>query len=52
MPVYMLLSVIASIAIGMIVYQFSENMTLSILTGVFLVIGDYIALSWLMGDDK
>lgn len=49
MPVFMLLSALAALAIGMIVYRFSEDMVLAVCVGAFLVVSDYLALRWLFG---
>lgn len=48
-PMLMLASAVAALAIGMIVYRFSEDMELSALVALFLFVCDYLALSWLMG---
>ncbi len=55
MPLYMVLSVLAALAVGMIVYRFSQDESLAWLVGAFLVISDYLALRWLLdknNDDR
>lgn len=52
MPVYMGLSVIAAMAVGMIVHRFSGDLELSTLTAIFLVVSDYLALRWLLDDER
>ncbi len=47
------LSIAFAVAIGMIVYNFSKNVPLSIATGIFLVVADILVLKmWLDKDDK
>lgn len=46
---FMLASAIAALAVGMIVYRFSEDGELSVMVALFLFISDYLALSWLIG---
>jgi hypothetical protein len=51
-PTYLLLSAAVSVAIGLIVWQASGKLWLSIATGVFLFIADVIGLKMLIGRDK
>lgn len=52
LPVYMGLSAIAALAVGMIVHRFSGDLELSALTTLFLVISDYLALRWLLDEES
>lgn len=51
-PLYVLLSALVALAIGVIIYQSSGRQWLSIATGLFLFIADVISLWMLMGRKK
>lgn len=51
MPLYMTLSAVAAVAVGIIIHRFTDDTVLSALVAVFLVISDYLALRWLLGGD-
>ncbi|MFO1241861.1 MAG: hypothetical protein U1E36_01455 [Rickettsiales bacterium] len=50
-PKLMLMSALVSLAIGMIIYNVTENMIVSVSVGIFLVVADYIGIKMLLGND-
>ncbi len=48
LPLLMGMSVVASLAIGMIVYNVTDDWELAALIALFLIIADYIGLTFLM----
>ena len=50
-PKLMLMSAIVALAVGMIIYNVTGNLVLSVAVGVFLVVADYIGIKMLLGKD-
>lgn len=48
----MFMSALVALAIGMILYNFTENLVLSVSVGIFLVVADYIGIKMLIGKDR
>ncbi|MBY0355164.1 MAG: hypothetical protein K2Q12_05480 [Rickettsiales bacterium] len=51
-PTYVFLALVVAISIGMIVFQFSGRLWLSMTTAAFLFIVDVVMLRRMMGRDK
>ena len=47
----MLMSAIVALAVGMIIYNVTGNLVLSVSEGIFLVVADYIGIKMLLGKD-
>lgn len=51
MPKLMFLSAIVAVAFAALIYNFTHNIEISIATGVFLIVADYLGLKMLLGKD-
>lgn len=51
-PKLMFMSALVALAVGMILYNFTENLVLSVSVGIFLVVADYIGIKMLIGKDE
>lgn len=50
-PKLMFLSALVGVAFAALVYNFTRNIEISIATGAFLVVADYLGLKMLLGKD-